>query len=53
MNGLKAFFRSNVRQNGMVIALVFIMVLFQFLTGGILFRPMNITNLVLQNRGMS
>ena len=49
MNGLKAFFRSNIRQNGMVIALVFIMVLFQLLTGGILFRPMNITNLVLQN----
>jgi putative multiple sugar transport system permease protein len=33
----------------MVIALVFIMVLFQILTGGILFKPMNITNLVLQN----
>lgn len=49
MNGLQAFFRSNIRQNGMVIALVFIMVLFQLLTGGILFRPMNITNLVLQN----
>lgn len=33
----------------MVVALVFIMALFQILTGGILFRPMNITNLVLQN----
>ncbi len=33
----------------MVIALVFIMVFFQALTGGILFKPMNITNLVLQN----
>lgn len=49
MSSLKAFFRSNIRQNGMVIALVFIMVLFQILTGGILFVPMNITNLVLQN----
>ncbi|HCM26831.1 MAG TPA: ABC transporter permease [Treponema sp.] len=33
----------------MVIALVFIMGFFQILTGGILFKPMNITNLVLQN----
>lgn len=33
----------------MVVALVFIMGLFQMLTGGILFKPMNITNLVLQN----
>lgn len=38
-----------MRQYGMVLALVFIMALFQILTGGILFRPMNITNLVLQN----
>ncbi|POR04678.1 ABC transporter permease [Alkalispirochaeta sphaeroplastigenens] len=49
MNSLISYFRSNVRQNGMVIALVSIMLLFQVLTGGILFRPMNITNLVLQN----
>lgn len=33
----------------MVIALLFIMVFFQILTGGILFKPMNVTNLVLQN----
>jgi len=46
---ITSFFKSNVRQYGMVIALVFIMVLFQILTGGILFKPMNITNLVLQN----
>jgi putative multiple sugar transport system permease protein len=49
MSRLISFFKSNLRQYGMVIALVFIMVLFQILTGGILFRPMNITNLVLQN----
>ncbi len=49
MSSLIQFFRSNIRQNGMVMALVFIMVLFQILTRGILFRPMNITNLVLQN----
>tara|TARA_B100000614_G_scaffold241280_1_gene242291 strand:- start:44 stop:1168 length:1125 start_codon:yes stop_codon:yes gene_type:complete len=33
----------------MVMALVLIMVLFQLTTGGILFRPMNVNNLVLQN----
>lgn len=49
MGKVTAFFKSNIRQYGMVIALVFIMVLFQILTGGILFKPMNITNLVLQN----
>ncbi len=49
MGRITSFFKSNVRQYGMVIALVFIMVLFQILTGGILFKPMNITNLVLQN----
>jgi putative multiple sugar transport system permease protein len=49
MSKVGAFFKSNVRQYGIVIALVFIMALFQILTGGILFKPMNITNLVLQN----
>ncbi len=33
----------------MIIALVFIMILFQILTSGILLKPMNITNLILQN----
>lgn len=49
MGNVTAFFKNNIRQYGMVLALVFIMALFQVLTGGILFRPMNITNLVLQN----
>ncbi len=49
MNQLISYFRSNIRQNGMVMALVLIMALFQLLTGGILFRPMNVNNLVLQN----
>jgi putative multiple sugar transport system permease protein len=46
--GLRLF-KNNLRQYGMVIALAFIMILFQALTRGIIFRPMNITNLVLQN----
>jgi putative multiple sugar transport system permease protein len=49
VNQLVSYFRANIRQNGMVIALVLIMALFQLLTGGILFRPMNVNNIVLQN----
>jgi putative multiple sugar transport system permease protein len=49
MSTIRTYFKNNIRQYGMVIALVFIMVLFQILTGGILFKPMNITNLILQN----
>ena len=49
MNQLAAYFKNNVRQNGMVMALIFIMILFQILTDGILFKSMNVNNLVLQN----
>ena len=49
MNQFIAYFKNNIRQNGMVLALVFIMILFQLLTRGILFRSMNVNNLVLQN----
>lgn len=41
--------RSNFRQYGMFIALILIMLLFQFLSDGNLLKPLNITNLVLQN----
>lgn len=46
---LSNIFRSNIREYGMLIALIAVMVFFQFQTDGILFRPVNITNLVLQN----
>jgi len=49
MSAIGRLFKNNIRQYGMVIALSFIMVLFQGLTRGIMFKPMNITNLVLQN----
>lgn len=49
MSALGRLFKNNIRQYGMVIALAFIMLLFQVLTKGIMFAPMNITNLVLQN----
>lgn len=49
MNNFKSFIKNNIRQYAMALALVVIMVLFQILTGGILFKPLNITNLILQN----
>lgn len=49
MNSIKSFVKNNVRQYAMALALVVIMVLFQIMTGGILFKPLNITNLILQN----
>lgn len=39
----------NVRQYSMIIALVLIVVFFQILTGGTLLKPLNITNIILQN----
>src|SRR5215216_7354314 len=49
MQTLTTLFRNNIREYGMLIALIAVMVFFQFQTGGILFKPVNITNLVLQN----
>jgi len=43
------FIKNNLREYGMLISLVAIMVLFQVLTEGTLLRPLNLTNLVLQN----
>lgn len=42
-------FRNNIREYGMIIALVFITGLFLILTDGITFKPLNLTNLILQN----
>ncbi len=49
MNTLAGLFKSNVREYGMLIALIAVMLFFQLQTGGVLLRPVNITNLVLQN----
>lgn len=49
MNTLKKIISNNVRQFGMVIALVVIAILFQFLTGSVLLTPLNITNIIMQN----
>ncbi|QGH32979.1 sugar ABC transporter permease [Gracilibacillus salitolerans] len=41
--------RNNLREYGMIIALVLITGLFWVLTDGVNFKPLNITNLILQN----
>jgi len=45
----QAAFKENLRQYGLVVALIIIMLFFQYMTNGILFLPVNLTNLVLQN----
>ena len=41
--------KLNARQYGMGIALIAIMILFQFLTKGVLLKPLNVSNLIMQN----
>ena len=41
--------KNNLREYGMLISLVAIMVFFQVMTNGTLFQPLNLTNLILQN----
>ncbi|GGD86256.1 sugar ABC transporter permease [Aureimonas endophytica] len=47
------FLKSHIREYGMLIALVVIMLFFQVMTGGlidgVLMKPLNLTNLMLQN----
>ena len=47
--GHGAFWKNNLREYGMALSLVAIMVFFQVVTDGTLLRPLNLTNLVLQN----
>ena len=49
MESIKKAFKENVNNYSMIIALVGIMIFFQIKTGGILLKPLNITNLILQN----
>ena len=49
MKTLSTLFKNNVREYGMLIALIAVMAFFQFQTNGVLMKPVNITNLVLQN----
>ena len=43
------FLKNNMREYGMLLSLIAIMAFFQFMTDGTLMRPLNLTNLVLQN----
>jgi putative multiple sugar transport system permease protein len=43
------FWKSNLREYGLLGSLLVIMALFEYLTGGVLLAPVNITNLILQN----
>ncbi len=41
--------KDNFRQYGMLVALIAIMIFFQIMTDGTLMKPVNLTNLILQN----
>ena len=45
----RGFIKANLRQYGMLLSLFAIMLFFQVATDGTLLRPLNLTNLVLQN----
>jgi putative multiple sugar transport system permease protein len=47
--GGASFLKNNLREYGLLISLVAIMVFFQVMTNGTLFQPLNLTNLILQN----
>ena len=49
MEKMKEMFMANIRQYAMMVALIFIVILFQYLTEGVLLRPLNITNIIQQN----
>ena len=49
MKRIKSLLRGNIRQYAMIIALVVVVVIFEFLTKGILLKPLNISNLIQQN----
>ena len=47
--GIGAYFAKHIREYGLLFALIAIMAFFQIVTGGVLLKPVNITNLFLQN----
>ncbi|MCQ0972179.1 sugar ABC transporter permease [Paracoccus sp. TK19116] len=47
--GIGAYVARHIREYGLLFALIAIMVFFQIVTGGVLLKPVNITNLFLQN----
>jgi putative multiple sugar transport system permease protein len=49
MTSLKTLLSGNIRQYGMIGALIAIVILFQITTDGILLKPLHLTNLLTQN----
>ncbi len=49
METLKQMFKNNIREYGMVIALVSIVLFFEIVSKGVLLQPLNVTNLIQQN----
>ena len=45
----RPFLNRNLRDYGLLLSLIVIMVFFQVMTNGTLFQPLNLTNLILQN----
>ncbi len=46
---IKKLLQGNIREYAMAFTLVLIILFFQILTGGILLKPLNVTNIILQN----
>jgi len=46
---LAGFIKNNIREYGMLLSLIAIMAFFQYMTNGTLLKPLNLTNLILQN----
>jgi len=49
METLKQMFKNNIREYGMVIALISIILFFEVVSKGVLLQPLNVTNLIQQN----
>lgn len=49
MSELKQIFKDNIKQYWMLLITLVLVAFFQTITGGIILRPQNVTNLVLQN----
>lgn len=49
MSSIKQGIKANFKQFGMLIALLVIILFFYILTGGLLLKPMNVSNLIFQN----
>jgi len=49
MKRVRSLLRGNIRQYAMIIALIFVIIIFEILTKGILLKPLNISNLIQQN----